>query len=182
MGTPFFSGILILFLISFFGSGPVPLPLTATVLWLGQFKLPFIVIVTATLGSLLGWLTLERSLKSWVEARPRIVQRIPGTYREIFMKKMGFWLFIFNALPLPLDFIRFLALLNGYNRTRLTIILTISRLIRNTLLVTLGGLLTEHQLLLWGVMIGFLTLPLLFGKLLQANEVQNPEPFLQPEN
>lgn len=182
MNVTFMTGLLALFLISFLGSGPVPLPLTATVLWLGQFKLPVLVILTATLGSLLGWLALERSMKGWIEARPHIVQRIPSTYRKIFMRNMGFWLFIFNALPLPLDFIRFLALLNGYNRTRLTIILTLSRLIRNTLLVTLGGLLAEHQLLLWGVMLGFLILPLPFGKLFQSNETTNPEPLLQPES
>lgn len=182
MSTSFYLGLLALFLISFLGSGPVPLPLTVTILWLGQFQLPVVVIVTATLGSLLGWLALERCMKRWTEARPELIQRIPVAYRQLFMKNMGFWLFIFNALPLPLDFIRFLALFNGYNRTRLAVILTVSRLIRNTILVTIGGLLAEHQLMLWSVMLGFLLLPLPFSKLLQSSESEPPASLARAES
>lgn len=170
MSLSFIAGLIILFIISFLGNGPIPLPLTATVLWLGQFGLPIPVILTATLGSLLGWLALERILRKWIQAKPEMVQRIPKAYRRVFMKNMGFWLFVFNALPLPLDFIRFLALFNGYNRARLVAILTISRLIRNTLLVTAGSLLAHNQGLLWGAMAGLLLLPLILNKLFQTEE------------
>lgn len=168
MSPTFLLGLLGLFLISFFGSGPFPLPLTVTILWLGQFDMPVLVVLVATLGSLLGWLTLETAMRKWVQARPELVSRIPMVYRQLFMKKLGFWLFVFNAIPLPLDFIRFLALVSGYNRLRLAVVLTLGRLIRNTILVMIGATLADHQWWLWGVMLGFLLLPLFFGRLFQS--------------
>ncbi len=161
-------GLAGLFLISFLGSGPVPMPLTVTILWLGQFQIPVLVIGVATVGSVLGWLALEGVLRRWVKTCPQMLDRLPSAYRALFLRNTGFWLFVFNALPLPLDFIRFLALLSNYNRVRLTVILAVARLIRNTSLVCLGAALAKHQILLWVVMFGFLLLPLPFGRFLQA--------------
>jgi membrane protein YqaA with SNARE-associated domain len=157
-------GLLAVFTISFLGSGPVPLPLTAVVLWLGQFHFPMLV---ATAGTLVGWLCLEGVLRRWVLRHPEITQKIPVAYQKFFLRRTGFWLFVFNALPFPLDFMRFLALLNHYNRARLLIILTLSRLVRNTMLVMIGAALAPHQPLLWGAMAAFIAVPLLVGKLMQ---------------
>jgi hypothetical protein len=159
-------GLLALFLISFFGSGPVPLPLTATVMWLGQFHFPVLVIGVATLGTLTGWVCLEGVLRRWVMNNPKVTRNIPVAYQKFFLRRTGFWLFMFNALPFPLDFMRFLALLNNYNRRRLLIILTVSRLIRNTLLVYLGAALAEHQVLFWLMLVAFLAMPLLMRRLM----------------
>lgn len=168
-------GLLALFLISFFGSGPVPLPLTATVMWLGQFHFPALVIGVATLGTLMGWICLEGVLRRWVMNNPNITRNIPVAYQKFFLRRTGFWLFVFNALPFPWDFMRFLALLNNYNRRRLLIILTVSRLIRNTLLVFLGAALAKHQILFWSLLIGFLAMPLVIKRLMAST----PEPTVE---
>lgn len=160
-------GLFAVFAISFLGSGPVPLPLTAVVMWLGQFHIPVLVVLSATAGTLLGWLCLEGVLRRWVFRHPEATGRIPVAYQKFFLRRTGFWLFVFNALPFPLDFIRFLALLNNYNRRRLLIILTVSRLIRNTSLVLIGAALAQHQALLWGTMVAVMLVPLLVGKLLE---------------
>lgn len=161
-------GLFAVFAISFLGSGPVPLPLTAVVLWLGQFHFPMLVVMVATAGTLVGWLCLEGVLRRWVFQYPEVTQKIPVVYQKFFLRRTGFWLFVFNALPFPLDFMRFLALLNQYNRTRLLVILTLSRLVRNTMLVMIGAALAPHQPLLWGAMVAFMVVPLLVGKILQA--------------
>lgn len=175
-------GLLALFLISFFGSGPIPLPLTATVLWLGQFHFPWLVVLVATAGTLLGWICLQGVLKQWVLKNPQVTQRIPVAYQRFFLRRVGFWLFVFNALPFPLDFMRFLALLNNYNPTRMLVILTVSRLIRNTMLVMIGAALAEHQLLLWSVMIGFMGVPLLLSRWLpeEPTELSSSNPAVNP--
>jgi hypothetical protein len=159
-------GLFGVFAISFLGSGPFPLPLTAVVMWLGQFHIPVLVVLSATAGTLLGWLCLEGVLRRWVFRHPEATRKIPVAYQKFFLRRTGFWLFIFNALPFPLDFIRFLALLNNYDRKRLLVILTISRLIRNTSLVLVGAALAQHQALLWGTMVAVMVVPLLIGKLL----------------
>lgn len=168
MSMGWLSGLLILFCISFLGSAPVPLPLTATVLWLGQFKTPVVVVFVATLGSLLGWLCLEGVLKRWVQRKPQLVERIPSAYRQLFLKRLGLWLFVFNALPLPVDFMRFLALISDYSRVRLALIFTAARLVRNTLLVLLGAALARHQGWLWLGMGVLLLLPLSIRRFFQA--------------
>ncbi len=160
-------GLLAVFVISFLGSGPFPLPLTAVVMWLGQFHIPVLVVLSATAGTLLGWICLEGVLRRWVFRHPEATQKIPVAYQKFFLRKTGFWLFIFNALPFPLDFMRFLALLNNYDRKRLLIVLTISRLVRNTSLVLIGEALARHQALLWGAMIGMMVVPLLVSKVLE---------------
>lgn len=162
------AGLAAIFLLSFLGSGPIPLPLTAVILWMGQFHYPVWVVLAATAGSLLGWLALERFIRRWVHNQPQMIERLPLGYRHIFLKNMGFWLFVFNALPLPLDFVRFLAVMKNYNRFRLAVILTLGRLIRNTLLVAIGAVLAKHQLWLWGVMLAFMLLPLPLGRVLQG--------------
>lgn len=161
------SGLVAVFFISFLGSGPIPLPLTAVVMWLGQFHIPVLVIVSATAGTVLGWLCLEGTLRRWVIRRPQLTRGIPVAYQKLFLRRTGFWLFVFNALPFPVDFMRFLALLNGYNRSRLLMVLTFSRLIRNTMLVMIGSALAQHQALLWGAMGAIMLLPLLLNKLWQ---------------
>jgi len=161
-------GLAAVFAISFLGSGPIPLPLTAAVMWLGQFHMPILVVVSATAGTVLGWLCLEGTLRRWVFQRPQLTRGIPVAYQKLFLRRTGFWLFVFNALPFPVDFMRFLALLNGYNRTRLLMVLTFSRLIRNTMLVMIGSALAQHQALLWGAMGAIMLLPLLLNKLWQV--------------
>ena len=160
-------GLATVFVISFLGSGPIPLPLTAAVMWLGQFHIPVLVVVSATLGTSLGWICLEKPLRRWIVKRPQVTHGIPTAYQKLFLRRTGFWLFVFNALPFPLDFMRFLALLNGYNRSRLLIVLTVSRLVRNTMLVLIGEALAQHQALLWGAMAAIMVLPLLLNKLWQ---------------
>ena len=161
------SGLAALFLISFFGSGPVPLPLTATVLWLGQFHFPMLVVAVATAGTLLGWLCLQGVLRRWVHSHPQVAQKIPVAYQKFFLRRTGLWLFLFNALPFPLDFMRFLAILDNYSPRRLLMILTVSRLIRNAMLVMIGSALAAHQLLLWSVMIAFLLTPLALNRFMK---------------
>ena len=159
-------GLLAVFIISFLGSGPFPLPLTPVMLWLGQFHQPVWVVGAATLGTLAGWLCLEGVLRRWVLRNAQATAKIPLVYQQFFLRRTGLWLFVFNALPFPLDCMRFLALLNNYSRSRLLVILTLSRLVRNTMLVMIGAALAPHQPVLWGAMVAFMVVPLLVGKLM----------------
>ena len=161
-------GLLALFVLSFLGCSSLPVPLTATVLWLGQFDMPWWIIGIATVGNLIGWLCMEGFLRRWVLKRPHLARGIPVSYQKLFLRQTGFWLFVFNALPFPLEFMRFLALLNNYNRCRLTIIFTLARLCRNILLVFLGASLASHQAALWLLMGMLLVAPLLIQRIFQA--------------
>jgi membrane protein YqaA with SNARE-associated domain len=173
------AGLTALFLISFLGSGPFPLPLTVTILWLGQFHFPVLVVLVSTSGTLLGWISMEGVLRRWIHRKPEWAGRIPASYQRFFLRQTGFWLFVFNALPFPVDFIRFLALLNHYSRWRLLVILTVARLIRNTLLVCLGMALVKHQALFWMLLVAFLGLPLLMGRIWQSKP-ERARPTLPP--
>ncbi len=161
-------GLLALFVMSFFAVNPVPIPfpLTITILWLARFDLPVPVILTATLGTLLGWVWQEEMFKRLI-SRPKLQKAIPVSYQRFFMRRTGFWMFFFNALPFPWDPMRLLALLSNYPRRRFLLVLGVSRLIRNTLLVMAGALVAAHKTLFWAVLIGFLVLPVLLDRALK---------------
>src|SRR5690606_30585878 len=90
--------------------------------------------------------------------------------------------------PFPFDPIRFLALLNRYDRIRFVVILGFARLVRNITLVTIGALLAQYKLLFWAVFGIFMLLPLfaewLMRRLLSAVRVEeafSPKPPGVPE-
>jgi len=165
-------GLGLLFLLSFFGCGPVPIPLpiTATILWLSNsYHMPVAIILTATVSSVLGWMYMERHYRYWLAKFPRMERSIPASYQKFFMRRTGLWLFVFNAVPFPWDPIRVLIMLNGPaqgDRKRLLTIFGLARLIRSTVLVTIGTALAAYKFVFWLVLIFFLLLPILLDKLL----------------
>jgi membrane protein YqaA with SNARE-associated domain len=171
-----FGGLAFLFLVSFLGSTFLPLPVTVTIVWLGQFHFPVWVVLVGTLRTMLGWVVMERFFRNWLIRRPEMANRIPASYQRFFLRHTGFWLFFFNALPFPIDFMRLLALLNGYPSGRMMLILTAGRLVRNVLLVSLGMAAFQHQEIFWSLLIMLLLLPPLAERLMRLKS----EPKLQP--
>lgn len=162
------SGLLLLLVISALGSSPFPVPLTITVLWLGQFGFPLMVVLVATLGSTLGWYLMANPMKRWFEKRPAYAEKIPAAYQQFFLKRTGLWLFLFNAIPFPFEPMRFLAIMNGYCLRRILMIQAAGRMVRYTILVSLGVALAEHKVLLWSAMILLLILPLVVKRVMQS--------------
>ena len=172
---PEIGGLFLLFLISAVGSGPIPVPLTATVLWLGQFHMSAAVVVVATLGSAIGWACMSGPLKRWFAKRPEIAQHIPEAYQQYFLKRTGLWVFIFNAVPLPFEPMRFLAVMNGYDLRKLLLAQTSGRVIRYIILVSLGEALADHKILLWSILGVVMLLPLAVKQVLAWIKRRVPE-------
>ena len=149
--------LLVLFVMTFIGNGLIPLPITAYILWMGQFQMPIPVILVGTLGTVVGWVMTEHWFRRLCENKPFLQKTIPVYYHELFQKQPGLCFFVFNALPFPWDPTRLLALLHCYAPLRLTGFLAAGRLVRYTLLVTLGAVLARYQYAFWGVL-GFLLL------------------------
>ena len=175
-------GLAALFGMSFFGASPVPLPfpLTLTMMWMAQFDMPTLVVLSATLGTIAGWAQLEKTFKRWIHAS-RIEKALPASYQRFFLRRTGFWLFFFNALPFPWDPMRLLALLNDYPRGRCLWILGTSRVIRYTTLVTIGVVLAPYKLWFWVALSLFMILPVLMDRALRLLMRQVPPEALIPE-
>lgn len=177
-------GLLALFVMSFIGASPVPIPfpLTITIMWLGQYNVPVLVVLSATLGTILGWYRLEATFKRWIQA-PKLQRAIPASYQKFFLRRTGAWLFFFNALPFPWDPMRFLALLNDYPRGKFLLILGASRIIRYTMLVTIGAVLAPYKLWFWAALIAFMILPVLMDRALRLVFAKvKPEASEPPES
>ncbi len=151
--------LIALFVVSFLGSSFLPLPVTITVIRLGQFHFPVLVILVGTIGTVLGWIAMRGFFGKLLARKPALVDRIPKSYHRYVLNRTGFWLFVSNALPFPVDVVRILAFVNGYSPTRMLWIIAAGRLVRNALLVCLGRAIMGHPLLFWGTMIFFLVLP-----------------------
>ncbi len=162
--VPMSLGLLILFFMTFLGHGIIPFPITAYVIWLGQFGDPLWVIIVATLGNVLGWMVLEKYLAPFLERRPHWVAKIPAHYQQLFMLYPAVAIFSFNALPFPLDPMRFLATAYQYPRWKLWSAMAVGRFARYTLLVFIGVTLAPYQPIFWGVLALFLLMPLMWGK------------------
>lgn len=168
-GLPELISLGLLFVMCFISTWMIPVPITAYVMWLGQYDFPWLVVGVATIGTLLGWTTFEPVLARLLKKRPHWADRIPTSYQALFLRQTGLFLFLFNAAPFPIDPIRLLAVVNGYPRERLLIIMGVARLIRNFMLVVLGAVLVRYTLLFWAVLGVFMILPLILGRFFQLS-------------
>ena len=153
----------LLFFLTSVGNGIIPVPVTAYVLWMGHFNAPLMVIVTATTGSLLGWLVMGNLLQRYLFKKEQraetLLANIPPFYRQFFLKWPGVSVFFFNALPLPFDPMRVLAMANNYSPRRLLTALAIGRLVRYSVLVMTGVLLAPYKIYFWSAITLFVLLP-----------------------
>jgi membrane protein YqaA with SNARE-associated domain len=151
-------------------------------MFLARFHIPVLVVVVATVGSVLGWLALGAPLRRWMQSKPHLQNYVPAAYQRVFLRRTGLWLFLFNALPFPFDPIRFLALLNDYSRVRSTVVLAFARLARNIMLVTIGALLAQYKLLFALALVVFMVLPILLDKIMRrvVSRMAVDEPVLTP--
>ena len=159
------TALLILFAMAFVGNGLIPLPITAYVLWLGQYHFPVSVVVVGTSGSILGWILLHKYLIKLLDKKPHLAQKIPENYHQLFLKKPALTVFLFNALPFAWDPTRVLATMNRYDPSRLTAAIGLGRLIRYSLMVSIGMLLADYKYLFIAVFVMFLALPLVWNRL-----------------
>ena len=178
-------GLGVLFLLTFFGIGPFPLPVTATLFWLGQYGHPGWTIATALLGTFSGWVTLHRALKPYLLKNTRWQCLIPSGYKRYLLEQAGWAIFLTNAIPLPWEPVRFLALINGYPGGRLLTALMLGRVIRYCLLVFAGALLAPYTGLFWTVLIALLMMPLAMDAFIRRatqSEPNSGEDAARPES
>lgn len=150
-----------LFILTFIGNGLLPLPITAYVLWLGQFHMPVPIVLVATLGTVLGARFMEPVFQKIIQSRSSVHQVIPRYYHAFFQKQPGLCIFVFNALPFPWDPSRVLAHLHGYPPSRLLGVLAIGRLFRYSLLVVMGAVLARYQVIFVLVLVAVIAIPIL---------------------
>lgn len=155
--------LVVLFFLTFLGNGTLPLPITVYVLWLGQFDMPVPVVLIATAGTVTGWLFMGKHLSRLIpgSASTRLNRKIPGIYRQLFLKYPGWAVLVWNALPFPVDVSRVLALIQGISPASLAVPLALGRVIRYAILVTLGAIMASYNGFFWGL-IALLVIPLVF--------------------
>lgn len=144
--TIFLLGLLAIFIMNLLANLLIPFPITPATLWLGRFHHPYWVIAASTLGAVLGWVVFHPHVYRLVDEKPHVAARIPKAYVDWFGHRIVWWVFLLNALPFPLDFMRFIAAAKKHPPLPLTVAIGCGRLIRNTLLVFAGAWLSQHQL------------------------------------
>ncbi len=167
LSMPLPLALVILFLFTFIGNGVLPVPVTPYVLWMGHYHVPVLVVAVGMLGNVLGWTVAYRYLAKFLDKKPSLEARIPVYYKKLFMSRMGFFIFLFNALPFPFDPMRILASVGGYSGNRLLLFIVLGRAVRYTMLVTLGAVLAKYKIIFWLLIAFFLVLPILFKTVLK---------------
>lgn len=170
-------GLAVLFVMAFFSNGIIPLPITPYVIWLGHFHQPVATVLVGTVASVLGWWVLCRFLKQKTSGQTDWSQKIPAAYRHTMCRHLTLWLFIFNALPLPVDLMRFVAVAHGHDLKKQLWALGGGRVVRYTLLVTMGQWLSHHQEWFVGVIVAFLILPFGIHALLKQLPADASDPL-----
>lgn len=169
--------LLILFVATVAANGFLPLlPVTPYVIWLGQFDHtpghPVSIVLVAAAGNVIGWLLTERLLlRRYAGHAASLDRKIPALYRQIFLRQTGLSIFVFNALPFPGDPMRLLASVSGYPLRRALALIGAGRIIRYSLLVSLGAVLEHYKGLFWTVLILFLALPVFAWLVRRAGQV-----------
>ncbi len=162
--------LVVLFFLTFLGNGTLPLPITVYMLWMGQFDIPVQVVLIATVGTVSGWVFVGGSIHRLIsgDVSTRITRKIPRFYHQLFLKNPGWAIFLWNSLPFPIDISRILALAYGIDPLRLVAPLTLGRIVRYSILVTLGGIMADYNWFFW-VIIVLAVLPIVI-KLFQKSE------------
>ena len=157
----FIVGLLLLASMNAVANLYIPVPLTPTTLWMGQFHHPFVVIIVSTISNVAGWMLFNRYLYKGLNKYTRLISKLPKSYFNFFGKRTLLWVFIINSLPFPVDFIRLIAIANQCPPTPLTWAIGCGRLVRNTLLVFLGAWLFQYQYWFIGILAFLFLIPLL---------------------
>ena len=122
-------------------SGLIPFPTMTATIYLGKNYSPLLVAAVGTSGSAVAsiivyYLLTELSKKE----RMRRIENsgIIRSWKTLARKFPFLSLVVFNAIPLPLDASRFLAISNRYSIARYVMAISLGRFVRYFLLATLG--------------------------------------------
>lgn len=170
MDTSLLLGLLGLFIITFVGNGVIPLPITAVIVWMGQFHQPVWVVIIAMLGTMLGWWLMQHYLVQLVEKRPSLATRLPPGLQKAMLRHTALWAFIFNALPLASDPIRLIAVANQYDPKKLFVCIGLGRIVRYTLLVVAGSWLSQYQMLFNVILAALVIVPFVLSAMKSKRE------------
>jgi membrane protein YqaA with SNARE-associated domain len=137
-------------------STTLPIPTNPIVLTVAKFFPPLLVALVATLGMVLANL-MDYQIFSKLTRTGGIKRlrktRIYKSWVKLFVKIPFLAISISAFIPMPVDFIRLLAILEGYPRLKFSIASFVGRLPRNLLLVMAGIVLP-----LWSVLLVALAL------------------------
>ena len=156
-------------------SGLIPFPTMTAVIFLGKSYSPLIVAAVGTLGSavssiIIYYLMTELSKK---ERMRRIENsRLIRSWKKLARKSPFLSLVVFNAIPLPVDPSRFLAIFNRYSITKYVVAISLGRFVRYFLLATLGNTFQISNGVLIVLTVVLLVVPILAKKL--KKQVEKP--------
>ena len=123
-------------------SGLIPFPTMTAVIFLGKNYSPLLVAAVGTAGSavssiivyyLMTKLSKKESLKKIENSR------IIRSWKTLAGKSPFLSLVVFNAIPIPIEPARFLAIFNRYSVTKYAVAISLGRFVRYFLLAALGG-------------------------------------------
>ncbi|MBM3237931.1 VTT domain-containing protein [Candidatus Poribacteria bacterium] len=122
-------------------SGLIPFPTMTTVIFLGKNYSPFLVAAVGTSGSavssiIIYYMVTKVSKKEWLKKIEN--SSIIGSWKALTCKSPFLSLVVSNALPLPIEPSRFIAVFNRYSITRYVIAISLGRFVRYFLLAVLG--------------------------------------------
>jgi len=122
-------------------SGLIPFPTMTAVIFLGKSYSPFLVAVVGMLGSavssiIIYYMVTKFSKKEWLKKIEN--SSIIGSWKALTCKSLFLSLVVSNALPLPIEPSRFLAIFNRYSITKYIVAISLGRFVRYFLLAVLG--------------------------------------------
>jgi len=122
-------------------SGLIPFPTMTAVMFLGKNYSPLLVAAVGTSGSAVASIIIYYLLigLSKKERMKKIENsRLIRSWKTLASKSPFLSLVVFNAIPLPVEPARFLAIFLRYNITRYVMAISLGRFIRYFLLAALG--------------------------------------------
>jgi len=122
-------------------SGLIPFPTMTATIYLGKNHSPLLVAAVGTAGSAIASIIIYYLLAKLSEKK--YMNRIENTvlirsWKTLARKFPFLSLVVFNAIPLPVDLSRFLAIFNRYSIARYVLAISVGRFVRYFLLAALG--------------------------------------------
>jgi len=161
-------------------SGLIPFPTMTAVIFLGRSYSPLLVAAVGTSGSavasiIIYYLLIGLSKKE----RMRKIEnsRLIRSWRAMSRKCPFLSLVVFNAIPLPIEPSRFLAIFNRYSITKYVMAISLGRFIRYFLLAALGETFQISNVTLIVLTVVLIVAPLLAKKL--KKQVKKPADHCQ---
>jgi len=148
-------------------SGLIPFPTMTAVIFLGKSYSPLLVAVVGTAGSAVSSIIVYYLMTKFSQK-----ENLKKIENSQIIKSLKTWtnkspflsLVVFNAIPLPVEPSRFIAVFNRYSITKYVVAISLGRFVRYFLLAALGGTFQIPNGALIVLTIALIVVPLLAKK------------------